>query len=356
MKMKALLLVLLGLYAASSYQAEAAEVEKIVKKRYVKIDEGKSDGFEKKKKVCFYNDDDKKIGCGRVVKATSSAAYVRVSSKRAKMIKAGMTAKLEDKSSSVASSDQGDSSSSSSSPKGASNLKVGYLLTALTPAKYNALSYEYPYDEQGNALSSNTLWTVEKEVAASTLGFGAELGFGVGASKMTVGARMRVYKSTTVKSNYDANLNNFSETRMSATAVGAWIDYYYYMMNFGRLSLDIGNGLDIDSSNIAFKMEQKQDGSTDAETLYEASSSLLTASLRTNINLNFFLDPVGLQFGTAILVPLSASQSFSADTINDPQTANLDGSSTAEEDLKTQISHGAASVGVEFFMAAYYAF
>jgi len=355
------LLSILALCCLWSFKIEAATVRGIVKDKFIAIDVGSDSGFNQKTRVCFF-DKQTRIACGVVVQAKPKRAFVRVSPDNLKKIKKGMAVKLFDGGTAVSagtstSSEMPESSSDQKKTtglNGASNLKLAYILTPKTPATYHAVSYFAPFDADGTPLRLETLWDRDRDIITSVLGFGLELGLGVGSSKLTVGGRMRLYKGTTVKSFYDDNLTNYAETRMSGSAFGGWADFYYLSINYGKLSIDIGNGLDFDLSQIAMTMEKKSDINPITNKLVDYKSSLTVLSLRTNLLFNLFFDPLGLQFGTFFTFPLSSSGSPTV-SFDDPQADSLLGV-TGSEDLIDAIDHRAARFGIELFFSAYYAF
>ncbi|MFW7378318.1 MAG: hypothetical protein ACOH5I_05895 [Oligoflexus sp.] len=343
-------------------QVEAANVRGIVKEKYISIDAGTNQGFVKKARVCFY-DQGTRIACGLVVQAKEKRSFARVAEKNLKKIKKGLEVRLYESGSTTTASKSNTSTTeekkqeeaSNTEDNGASNLKLAYILTPQTPATYHAVSYFSPFDNNGDAAQVSTLWDRDRDIITSALGFGLELGLGIGSSKLTIGGRMRLYKGTTVKSFYDDDENNFAETRMTGSSVGAWSDFYYLSFDYGVLSIDIGNGIDLDISQVTMSMEQKSEVNDNTTKMYDYKSSLTIASLRTNILFNLYFGPMGLQFGSFFTIPLSSSGSPSV-TVDDPQALTSLAEITPEEDVIEAVNHRAASFGIELFFSAYYAF
>lgn len=334
--------------------ANTGTVRGIVKDKFIAVDAGTNKGFEQRVRVCIF-DMGARVACGLVVQARADRSFVRVRPENLKKVRKGMEVRLFDSSTRQSTAQTTDQTSQAN---GASNLKMAYILTPMAPATYHAVSYATPTDAENPPVS--TLWDRDRDVITSVLGFGAELGLGIGSSKMTVGGRMRIYKGTTIKSFYneDRDPNGvFAETRMAGSAFGAWADFYYLSMNFGTLSIDIGNGLDLDFSEVTMTMTQKEGRDVSiAEEMYNYKSNLMVASLRTNLVFNLFFDPLGIQFGTFLTVPLTSSLSTSV-TVDDPQSIDgLDQASSPEDDLIDAINHRASGFGVELFFSAYYAF
>ena len=61
----------------------------------------------------------------------------------------------------------------STNPKGATNVKVGYVLSPITPSTYNAIYYADP-----NQTLVNTFWEADRVSSLSLAGLGVEVGLG----------------------------------------------------------------------------------------------------------------------------------------------------------------------------------
>src|SRR5690606_26050785 len=118
-------------------------------------------------------------------------------------------------------------------------------------------------------------------------------------------------------------------------------------------SFRMGNGIDMDMSNVAFAAAKKTDAGEE-ELIAEASSKLSTISLRTIMAFDILMDPVGIVFAGNFLLPLSSGGSAAAEVF-DPQAAQLPGLDP-NADLVLSMDHKKASFGVELIMAAYIAF
>lgn len=337
---KLIYLIVLLLLSNSAY---TAEVKKRLKKKRIMISEGKDSGFKKGVKVCIYKDDEQ-VACGKVIKAKSKSAYVKIKkSKDFKKIKKGMEAKID--------GDKGDDKKEGISPKvaGATNIKLGYILTPITPGIFNVPSYSDPQET-----TVNTLWSADQVSSLSIFGITAEFGFGIGSSKAVIGVRSREYKSFSVATDYTSDSSNFAETSISGISVGGYFDFNYLIWNLGSMTVDFGNGLDLDNTTVSLQTSHRDDADTIDNSLYTLESILQTVSLRTNLNINLFLDPLGIQIGTTLLIPLSSAVS---DTIITSDTNNTYLSElTAEQDIRQAVDHRQGSVGLELNFSAYIAF
>ena len=86
--------------SATSFKciAQAAQVTRINKsKGLIVINGNKDDGFVMGATVCFYSTSGEKITCGRVQQISDSHVTVKVNNRKAKQIRYGMEAQLEDK-------------------------------------------------------------------------------------------------------------------------------------------------------------------------------------------------------------------------------------------------------------------
>jgi len=86
--------------SATSFKciAQAAQVTRINKsKGLIVINGNKDDGFVMGATVCFYSTSGEKITCGRVQQISDSHVTVKVNNRKAKQIRYGVDAQLEDK-------------------------------------------------------------------------------------------------------------------------------------------------------------------------------------------------------------------------------------------------------------------
>jgi hypothetical protein len=86
--------------SATSFKClvHAAEVTRINKNRgLIVINGNKDDGFVMGATVCFYSTSGEEITCGRVQQTSESYVTVKVNNRKAKQIRYGMEAQLEDK-------------------------------------------------------------------------------------------------------------------------------------------------------------------------------------------------------------------------------------------------------------------
>ncbi len=337
-------LFLIMLLTLSTTSMQGASVKKLLKKsKKIVIDEGKKTGFTKGKTACVYDNDGQEITCAKIYKAKKKKSYMRIKKRKIfKKIAKGMTIRLEGE-------EPQELTPTESGPKGATNIKIGYVLSPVTPSSYNAIYYADP-----NETPVNTFWKADRVSNLSLTGLGIELGFGVWDSKLNLGMRLRSYKPFTIRANYTPDRANFAETNLTATSQGFWIDFNYLIFDFGLLTLDLGNGIDIDFAKLDMDTYAKNDNNDDQTEIYSASSTFTTISLRTNLNFNFFFDPIGFQLSSSFLIPVSGTATDSI-TINDPQVTDyLNGS--GEDDVRQALNHKKSSFGLEMFVTFYYAF
>lgn len=324
---------LLFLSAPLASNALGAAVTKVnTKKRLVTIDSGKADGLAKGDKVCFYDNDGKKIGCGKIRSVKSSSSRIKMSKKKIKKIDVGMEA--------TPGSDGGGGGGSSSS-----KLKFVYIFTPMMTTNYQKLSYFRPIDG-----TEETLWEPTGAQSSSFLGFGAEYEMGLGGgSAISAGGRIKYFREFTAQADYSDLEDQYVESNITASAMGFWADYYY--LNMGPLR--IGNGLDLDMSTVTFGAAYKTDAGEES-LIAEASSKLTTISLRTIVAFDILIDPVGISFAGNFLLPLSSSGSAAAD-VTDDNAAKLPGIDP-NADLSLSLNHKKASFGLELIIGAYIAF
>ena len=332
-----------------SFSAQGAEVKKLLKKsKKVVISEGKNTGYVKGLEVCIYGENDEQLHCATIYKAKKKKSYIKIRPKSDfPKIKKGMTIKPKDPAVLAAMESKG---SGGSGPKAATNVKLGYLLTPMTPSQYNMISYA---DSGGSQV--NTVWEAEKTANISLFGFGGEVGFSLFGSKVVIGGRFRQNNPYNITANYTTDTTRYAETTVAASSFGFYFDFNYLTFEMGDLIFDIGNGLDIDSHSLVFDTDAKSDVDDEVTDLYDSVSSAMTISLRTNFNVAYFFNPFGIQLGTSLLIPLVTSTSDSITATDSEADSNLAGS-TPEEDLRQAIGHDKSSIGLEMLFSAFWAF
>lgn len=330
--LRCIFLLLLGVpLTSNAFGASVTKVNK--KKRLVTIDSGKSDGLTKGDKVCFYDNDGKKIGCGKIRSVKASSAKVKLSKKKIKNVDVGMEA--------TPGADGGGGGGGSSPSK----LKFAYIFTPMMTTTYQKISYYRPIDG-----TEESLWEPTGAQSASFLGFGAEYEMGLsGGSAIAAGGRLKYFREFTSQADYNDAEDHFAESNITASAMGFWLDYYY--LNMGPLR--IGNGLDLDMSTVTFAAAHKTDAG-DESLIAEASSKLTTISLRTIVAFDILMDPVGISFAGNFLLPITSSGATAAE-VTDENAAKLPGLDP-NADLALSLNHKKASFGLELIIAAYIAF
>ena len=333
----------LALLTTSSY---GAEVKKLLKKsKKVVISEGKNTGFSKDQEVCVYDENNTEVVCATIYKAKKKKSYIKIKKKKIfKTIKKGMTISLKNPEAAAA------AMAGSTKPKAAMNVKLGYVFTPITPSKFNVPSYS---DPKGQTV--NTLWTSDRVASLSLFGFGAEVGFGIGGSKAVVGFKSRSYKGYTVKSDYTDDPTHYAESTISASGFGGHFDFNYLIFEFGNILVDFGNGLDFDLTSMQYIVDHKNDNDSDVINIYEVTSDSTTISLRTNLNVGYYFDPVGIQVSTTLLIPLSSSVSDSISYDDATNEALLSGIEAAA-DIRQALGHTNSDIGLEMMFSAYWAF
>lgn len=319
----------------------SAEVKKLLRKsKKIVISEGKNTGFDKNKEVCVYDENDSELVCSIIYKAKNKKSYARIKNKTIfKSIKKGYSVKLKEQSSTTTSASK-------------SMLKIGYLLSPVTPSKYNVLTYKAP-----TTTGVESLWSKDRASSFAPFGANLEFGFGMLGSKAAIGIKYRSFKGYAIKTDYSSSdASQFAETTTDGTSFSAYFDYFYLSTSLGTFGLDVGSGLDFDMSSVSMTSQLKNDAGTQDTTIYDVSSSASLISLRVlSANLNIDLDPLGFTLGTSILIPVSSSTSTNAD-VNDSQIDQLDNNVTAINDVSNMLDHTNSSVGIELVFASYFSF
>lgn len=336
--------------------AEAATVKSIkAPKRLVIINEGSKTGFIKKKKVCFYDAQGQMVACGRVraTKAKVSSVLLKKEEDLAKIV-VGMEAKIAVDTAKDVQISIDDSVPVATEEAYVAPYYVGLFgsFSVKDQASYKNIVYETPLGQ-----NVESMWSQDSDVKA--VGLGAEVGIGIKSFTLALGARARTFSPKRIASDYnDADRNNDFEEYIEATGQGLssgfWLDFYYLHWDWGGTSLNIGNGVDMDTSIVKFNANILSDLNDDKRILYKAKSTVKALSLRTNLLLDLKFGPVGFKIGSVILFPLSQSQKIKVEH-SDPFTTDFLKGKTAEEDFKESLAHKTA-LGVDLIMMGYFAF
>ena len=329
-------------------------VGKNKKRKVIRISGGKAKGFIKGARVCFFGKKGKKVACGKVVRAGGKASFAKVSPKRFRRVRKGMTAKLQGAAGQAegALADATDSvtqGSTSGAPSHLTNFKLGYIISFLSPATYEKLTYSPPAADASEG-SVGSLWKADSTSSLSIFGFIAEGDFGIGDSMAaSFGLRFRYYRDFIAQSDYSATEKNlYVETEQTASAMGFYTDFTFLNIGTSGTFFQMSSGLDYDMSTVEFKATQKDDDGEDVQgEIASATSSLSVISLRLGMDVGMTIfDPIGILGGINLLVPVAEMGASFSGKINDTNETLLSGS--GDEDLETALDHKKASFGAEF--------
>ena len=351
------IIFLSGLTAAQAFAAKVTNVN--VEKKVVTIDEGTETNFVKKSKVCFYDASNVKVGCSFIRTAKPKISFIKIKGdKLFAKITVGMQAKME--AGPPVPGTPGitaiDPAAASTAPldKPKSYFKALMLLPLVGPVSYQNLIYETPVNRQ-----VDSMWSADS--AVKTFGLGLEFGLGISSFQLAGGLRTRFFMPKKISSDYndvdgDKTFEQYVDTTAIGSSFGAWLDFYWLILDFGVVDFRLGSGLDFDSSAVTVDAVQKSDADASEVTIYQGKSTLSALSLRLLPSLDFTFGPIAFTLAAAIYVPLSQSSKFSLDTQDDPfATANLNPSITAEQDLKDSLKHQ-AKPGAELQLSAGFVF
>lgn len=326
-----------------SYAGVVTEVKE--DKKTITIDEGESKGFTKGVGVCFFNDKNKKVGCGKVKSAKSSEAVIKVTKKVIKKVKTGFTASLKD-------AKGGASGAVATAPK-TLTMRFFSVFAPINDYTYNKIHYEVPTGDSAEA--PETLWVIDeaRSLVAPFTNFGLELE--LNKLSLAAGFRYNLLDSFTKDSDYDlVNKAIYSSTSVTSTSINAYLDYssifHVWLFHFGV-------GVNIDKSTVTLTMDKiDESGSLPDERLYSAVSDLMVIGLRIPVRINIGLDSFGLAFALTPILPLVGSPPTPVVTFSDPADPNSELISDPELDIKTQLGHNKATFGLDISLGAFYAF
>lgn len=320
-------------------------------KKIIKIDEGVAGGFDKGAKVCFLNEANKKVGCARVGKSTPTHALIRIKSdKLLGKIQKGMAVELA---SGTAEVGTGEVTVAESTYDARHNFKLAYILTAMTPTKFNKLTYAAPTTASASGLGS--LWKKDSVTSMSLFAVVAEGEFGIGESlSMAIGLRYRMFGAYEAVSDYNTDptlIEKFVSIEQKSSAIGFYTDFGLLNVAFTpSFHWKLTSGLDIDMPSVDFKATQKNESGTESVSIATYKSSMTLASLRLGTAFTFVISPVGLIIpGLNVVVPLAVFGAKESAEVADPQESMLS-SKNGEDDLKKSIAHTKNSVALEILL------
>lgn len=324
-----------------SIPAFSGTVTKVVKKKgIVIIDEGSASQIAKGSKICFF-DGPKKVTCGKARKVTADKTYVKVSKKRIKKLKKGMTATPADDGGAVAGVD-------------AIELTGAWAVSILTPSTYQKLAFDPADGTDQSGPSSAWLPSGDME-GLSMAGFLGELAFPMAGIKFGLGIRFRSRSFESI-SNYNSSaLSQFLTITQTESAMGIMLNAYFMHVPLGAMTFILGGGLDIDQSTLKLEMIQKDDGDASIEnTVYSGTSAITTVSLSFIPKLTFPLfGPMQGFAALQMLIPVSGAATASGDAIQDEQVigaTSADLNIDPNEDLATSLGHKNNGFGLAFWL------
>jgi len=336
-------------FTTNAYSAEVIKINE--KTQAIFINEGESTGFTKGSKVCFF-DGEKKVSCGKVMKAVKKKAIAKVPKTKFSIIHTGFTVTLLDSQQPVSKPME---SAASEGSEHKVSIALNVHLMPLTPATYNNIDFLAP------TTGSSTLW----ESSSTTQSILVPPGFGLEVellrTGLVAGFRFGLYPSASQPNQYDSTQTNLSLTSdITATEIGAYIDYIYLR----RWSLNFGLGIDFDMTKVTFSGTEtdENDGSVNTE-VYSATSSLNVISLRLPVTYKYSFGHFGIAGTLALLLPLYAmGPTASVTTPTTPTSLRLAEPnytsivSDQDADLKDSLAHKKASFAVDFALGIFYQF
>ncbi len=350
------IIFLLSVAATPVFAAKVIKID--VEKKVITIDEGTDTQFLKKSKVCFYDANNVKIGCSFIRTAKPKISFIKIKGdKLFAKIQMGMMAKVEAGPPAPGApgitADPAAPTTTSPTDKPKSYVTGLLLLPLVGPISYQNLIYETPVGRQ-----VDSMWSSDS--AVKSLGFGLELGLGISSFQLTAGLRSRLFLPKKISSDYDdvdgdQTFEQFMDTTATGSGFGAWLDFYWLIVDFGVVDFRLGNGLEFDSSTVNFEAKQLSDLDSNSTTMYAGKSSLTALSLRLLPTLDFIFGPINFTLGAVIYVPLSQSSKFSLDTADDPFLTSLNTEITPEQDVKDSLKHE-AKPGADLLLSAGFVF
>lgn len=331
--MKKILLLILILQLPHAF---AAKVIGLKKRNIVVINEGTESGFERKRKVCFFNKKDRKVACGRIVSSRKTKSYAQVK-RRFSRIRKGHWARI-----------LGTESLHAAGPKHFWEISGHYTAQLSTNSVFNIPNYVPP---EAGATEVDTLWTSSSTNNSAMASFGAEIDalpykLGAGFMYSTRGplANYTDYDSENA-SLYLHNTVNYSALSLYAT--------YWFGSFFGSFYAGVRG--EFESSTLTFSAFYKDDtGETEDMEIYSLSSQLNLISIAFPLKFSMMVNKsFGIKTEFIPSLPLFGMGPTSTAVAEDP--ANGEKALDPQADLIQAIGHGKGGFGLAIKLAAFLA-
>ena len=312
-----------------------------IEKKLVEIAPDEEETLQKGQKICFFNSNGKKVGCGKVVgKKGKSRIFVKVKSLKAlNKIEAGMTTNA-----STAKAGAKGATAAHANNQPPFRIWVDLGISLATPSVFNKILYSPP---EGTEATPSTLWEKDQP-ESSAQGFNLQVGIPIGRFSLNPGIRLRTFAQSVVDTDYLKNQPNpYVTTSQKASATGIYTDFgFVYSRLSSFMVLNASAGLDIDNSSVDVTAKKKSDAAdapvTGDDTIISAKSSLMVISLRVGGSLEF-VKMFGGRLALNLLLPVSASGSISGGVAEDEKRGLAD----ADGDFKNALGHTKNSLAYE---------
>ena len=301
------------------------------KKLVVLLDAGELDGFTTGKIVCFLDETQQPLSCGKIVRHKEMRSYVRVGASEVHKLQKGFFAHLQE---------------------GEGQADHGWGITgAYTPWLVLPFSVAVPnYTAPGVGVSHvDSLWEPKKGQSSDFMAMSIEAY--MTSWHMRAGIRYMLLPSEPIlQTNYDSEkIDTYAERTFSGSAFGFFGAYDFYRK--GGFSL--GGGIDINQSKISVQVQAKNDAKTLDTSLFSLTSSLTVFSLYIPVRYEqpLFHSHFSLSFGGDILIPLFAS---GEPTVIETDSVNGGKVTDTISDAQQALAHQKSSVGVALILGLTY--
>ena len=328
----------------------AAEVKRRISKGRIVIDQGKKNDFTVGKIVCFFNKEDKKVGCGKIVSAQEERSAVKTKPNVFNKVTRGFQARLRD-----------------TSPKGILSTMRGLLKnprmwfsqrSKARPGTYflrSNLSYhispaanlsEIYYKASDSENPSSNWFTEERE--GSRYGGQVEFGFPLWTKWLTLGFRYVPYEPIQRKRDLEyGSVEPYALSTNEVQSYGFWFDYTIQKFPITRLfTLSLKTGLDIEQSTISFKLDSVTETPTKTESAMARIDSAQTLlSIRLGADLAYYFGQTGIVLGVCPYFPVyTTGAQLEKDQLADLIFPDAD---AAKSDFQEQLNHTKNFLGLE---------
>lgn len=344
------LLIVFGIAIFAAHSAYGATVKRRISQGRIVLDQGTDDEFTLGKIVCFFNQQDKKIGCGKIISAQKNRCAVKTKPQVFNKITKGFRADLRDKSGKgffanmqgLLKNPRLWFSRRSKARPGTYFIRAGVAQHLSIAANLNEIYYKASDSE-----TPTSNWFTE-EYEKIPLSAQVEFGFPVLIKWVNLGFRYISYP--TVKRKKDLEPGGGEPYALSTNqsyAFGVWVDYTFQKFPLAQnFTLSLKTGLDWDRSVVSLQLDQVTEApQATSSALAILDSDLSVYSVRLGADFAYYMGQYGIILGVTPYFPIYTSGAeIGKAQLDDTRFSDKN---AAINDFQQQLGHDKNFMGVE---------